>query len=245
MSKKVLCIILSALSVFLLTSCTGENVNDVTDYVYNPTANETEAVSESVTVNGLTEKDFTINTAWQKNYQATYRYYNKENAVTSVTVRETKTDKVFAVEYIGGQAATQYYKADGSDTELYTISTSENTHTVLKNKSFTTLSSLFMKLSTVEKGFSSLSNVMYMGEETIAGRQCQKYIQRAYTDGEVTETVYIWIDTEFGFGVKCTAMDATETLTMSWELTEFSTGKITEKDTGITLSSYKFTEVEE
>ena len=99
-----------------------------------------------------------------------------------------------------------------------------------------------MKLSNVDATMPAQSNVLYMYDEIIAGRNCHKYIQRAYADAKLTESVYVWIDAQYGFAMKCEDYDAADVLKTSWEVTEFAAGGVTADDVVIDLSQYSFTE---
>ena len=64
----------------------------------------------------------------------------------------------------------------------------------------------------------------------------------AYEDGRVTETVYVWVDAEYGFALRCEDYDADDVLQVYWETVSFVSGGVTEADLGVKLSDYKFTE---
>lgn len=249
--KKTVAILSAAALLFCLTACTDKNNTgnngDSYEYNYSATSTQTDATASDSTVPDVKDVEFTVDKSWQKNYHIAYSFYDRDKTGTLINVKETKTDSVFAVEYVNATNPTLYYKANGKDVDLYVIESSvgEQKHTLMKNTNFALLTSLFMKLSNIEAGFPKLSNVVYQNDETVAGRNCHKYIQRAYTDGEATETVYVWVDAEFGFVAKCQAVDAQYNTTTNWEITEFTTGGVTEKDTGISLSSYKFTDTQD
>ena len=118
-------------------------------------------------------------------------------------------------------------------------------HSVLKGKSISELSSTYMKLTAVAEDLPTYTNVLFMADETVAGRACKKYIQRAYTDGKVTETVYVWVDSLFGLCLKCEDYDADDVLQTYWETISFSTGRVTDSSFGFDLSIYDFTEGEQ
>ena len=242
--KKIITFLLALSLTAALAACSGDDIQQIDDYEYNPSVQTTAADNGETTAAEENEISFKTDNSWMKNFSVTYRYYNPENDSSTVTVKETRADKVFCVEYEQSQSL-MYYKENGSGTDMYTITPSSNTHTLLSDKKFSTISSLFMKLSAVDEKLPLQSNVMLMGTEQVAGRECAKYIQRAYTDGEVTQTVYVWVDIEYGISLQCRALDSSDKLTLSWEVTEFRTGNLTQKDTGVDLTKYKFTEVSE
>lgn len=245
--KKALAILTLLILILSASACRDSELQTVENYEYNAsTAAEETTESESDETSTAVKDDnqsYKTDDSWKKNYAVYYRYYNSANDTSTVSVKEFLADDVFIVTYPDA-ASSIYYKASGANTDMYTISTGEKTHKLLTGKSFSTISSLFMKLSNVEEGFPELSNVMYMGTETVTGRECLKYIQRAYTDGEVTQTVYIWIDKQYGFAAKCQSLNADNTLTLSWEILSFETGEVTAGDADIDISSYDFTEVD-
>lgn len=239
----------AALSVMLLTlfsSCKNDPDNNSTTtepYSYNSvqsTTGSSSAASEDP------EKPFAVNTSWQKNYRVTYEYYNSADGTNTVTVKETKNKTAFTAEYPDGDSLL-YYKENGSDTDYYVIMTGKEkkaVHTLLENKSFSELNSTFMKLTKVSSNLPSLSNVLYMYDENIGGRACRKYLQRAYSSGKLTESVYIWIDIEFGFAAKCESYNADNKMTVMWSVKEFEAGAVPEDGIKPDLSQYTVTEEE-
>ena len=189
------------------------------------------------------DEAFTVNESWQKNFAAEYKYYDGAVSEDTVTIRETRCETAFAAVY-PATGNLIYYVADGTNIDCYTVAPAEKQymHTVVKNKSVSDISTTLMKLTAVSEDLPERANVLYIGEESVSGRTCKKYIQRAYTDGVVTETVYVWVDAQFGFAVKCEDYDADDTLKTYWEVTSFSTGDVTESDIGVDISLYTFTE---
>ncbi len=227
----------------LLSSCGSGDADATTaeSYVYNPQSGMTEAQSGAAED---PEKPFTVNTSWQSNFKAEYKYYNVSDGTDTVTVTETKNSDAFTAEYPDGKS-TLYYKANGADTDYYVLmngTEKKAVHKLLGGSSFSELSSTFMKLTKVSGDLPSLSNVLYMYDENVGGRACHKYLQRAYSDGKLTESVYIWIDTEFGFAAKCESYDSSGNMRIMWELKSFETGTVGENDIKIDLSQYTVTE---
>ena len=243
--------ILAAGAVFMLllglAACKDEPADPtfpVPDYSYSP--------SETTTVEGDTEtttgsvlpssEGFTVDGSWRENYAVRYTYYDKETD-GETEIREVKTASAFEASYPASGNAF-YYEADGKNLRAYTLMPEENKYvsTQIENKEMSSLSSTFMKLTAVKDTFPYLTNVLFMREDTVAGRNCLEYVQRAYDNGEPTETVYLWVDAEFGFAVKCEAYDSDENLTAAWEVLSFKTGNVTAKDFSVDVSAYDFTE---
>lgn len=241
---------LTVLASVLLSACgqTEKPTVPPEGYSYDPgdaepsssgDASESEGVSNSVPAN----EGFAVDASWQSNFLAEYLYFDEQLGTERVRVKEVKTASAFEAKYpVSGNFF--YYKADGTDLLVYTAVPDEDLYTksVEKGKSVSDISSTFMKLSAVDPAFSALANVLYIEDDTVAGRPCKKYIQRAYTDGEATETVYIWIDSEFGFAAKCEAYDADEDLTTYWELLLFETGSVTASAIDVDVDDYEFEE---
>lgn len=233
-------VLLCAGIVFCLTCCGGGTEDETTtNYSYVPQG------SEGTTDGGQNTPGDTINVdkSWQKNFSAEYEYYNPEQSLATMKIKEKKSQNAFTVEYVDTNSIL-YYKADGNNTDYYVLIDGEEqqAHSVLENKPFSSLSSMFMKLTEIEKDLPSQSNVLYMYDEEVAGRPCHKYIQRAYSGGKLTQSVYVWIDKEFGFAAKCEAYDEENIMTVMWRLTSFRTGELSDADVFIDLSQYTFAE---
>lgn len=209
-----------------------------TGYEYTPSGRE-----EGTTAEGAQPEKIAVNKAWQKNFSVEYEYYNPEQSITTMQIREKKASKAFTVEYVD-TSSVLYYKENGKDTDYYVLIDGETNqaHSVLEGKSISSLSSMFMKLSEIDADLPSKSNVLYMYDEEVAGRLCHKYIQRAYSNGVLKESVYVWIDAQYGFVAKCEAYDASDMLTVMWRLTAFETGTLTNEDVYIDISEYTFGE---
>ena len=220
-----------------------ENEEVPSKYNYTPAAETTSPDEETTGSIGDFQKAFIKDLSWQKNYQVTYRYYNPSQDVNNAEIREKRAANAFTVEYLD-TGLTLYYKAKDEDTDYYVIDPAQgaNMHSVIAGKKIASLSSLFMKLSNVDATLPAQSNVLYMYDEIVAGRNCHKYIQRAYSNAKLTESVYVWIDAQYGFAMKCEDYDAAEILKTSWEVTEFSAGTLTEEDVALDLSIYQFSE---
>ena len=212
------------------------------DYTYRPETTST-SVEETETVQS---EFYTVDTSWQRNFEVAYKYFDKSTSDQAVLIKETRSEKAFSAVYpeTGNMV---YYKANGAAIDCYTVVPSEEqyVHTALTGKSISDLSSTYMKLTAVAADLPAYTNVLYMADETVAGRTCKKYIQRAYTDGKVTETVYIWIDALLGFAVKCEDYDAENVMQTYWETISFSTGSVVDSSFGVDLSMYDFTEGEQ
>lgn len=238
----LLCLVILLAAVTLtLSSCKGANSSEEssTGYEYKPSGSD--ATTENVT--DAVEKEIVVDNSWKHNFRVNYRYYNPEQSITTMNIEEKKSSTAFTVQYIDTHSIL-YYKANGNDTDYYVIidQQDEQVHSVLKGKKFSTLSSMFMKLSVVSSDLPSQKNVLYMYDEEVAGRNCHKYIQRAYSDGVLTESVYLWIDAQYGFVAKCEAYDKDNVLSVMWEVEEFVTGTLKDEDVFLDLSGYTFKE---
>lgn len=234
-------ILLTALS---LSSCNDEPGTEETEtgYEYTPSGSESESTTENSNEDEL-QKKINIDNSWQKNFSVSYEYYNPEQSISTMKINEKKSSSAFTVEYVDTKSVL-YYKANGDDTDYYVIidNEDEQVHSVLEGKSFSGLSSMFMKLTVLSPELPSQSNVLYMYDEEVAGRNCHKYIQRAYSDGKLTQSVYVWVDAEFGFAAKCEAYDADNKLTVMWKTESFETGTLQDEDVFIDISEYSFKE---
>ncbi len=207
-------------------------------YVYQPRESQTAEGETAAAV------PFTVNKNWQQNFTLQYRYFDRSQGEETVHIRETRTEDAFAAEYTD-EGDILYYKENGANIDYYLIlKEGENVHSLIKRKKIGDLSSTFMKLSDVSAEMPLLSNVMYMYDEEIGGRTCKKYIQRAYESGKAKETVYVWVDSEYGFAAKCEGYDENGQLKISWEVTQFRTGGVTDADIRVNPSAYTFTERE-
>lgn len=239
MKNKILAVSVCLLLVFCFTACNKkEQTNKPNNYKYVESS-DVES-SEKEDDNNL-KKPFSVDNSWHDNFSVTYNYYNSNQSSNDVTIIEKKTAGAFFVEYVDTKSIL-YYKANGNDTDYYVIVDGEEqqAHSVLKNKKFSTLSSMFMKLSSVEQKITDQNNVLYMGDEVVGGRSSQKYIQRAYENGNLTQTVYIWVDVQYGFASKCEAYDADDNLLIKWEIEDFKSGDVNDEDVYIDLSKYNF-----
>ncbi len=233
---KILCVLFVICTLFSFVSCTGDSTQETTTgYVYTP--------SVETTVLSQPENKINVNTSWQKNYEVEYVYYNAEQTDEELNISEKRHSTAFVVEYIDTNAKL-YYEKSGKDTDYYVIMPKENeqVYSKLTDSNFSDLSSMFMKLSTVSASLPTQNNVLYMYDEKVAGRDCYKYIQRAYTNGELTQSVYVWVDVEYGFAAKCEAYDSKNKKTTYWEITSFSAGEVNETETFVDLSLYDFKE---
>ncbi len=227
--------------LFCLSACGDGAAEDetTTNYSYVPQG------AEGTTVAGenMPSDKIAVDKSWQRNFSAEYEYYNPEQSLATMKIKEKKSQNAFTVEYVDTNSIL-YYKADGNNTDYYVLidGETEQAHSVLENKPFSSLSSMFMKLTEVDKDLPSQSNVLYMYDEEVAGRPCHKYIQRAYSGGKLTQSVYVWIDKEYGFAAKCEAYDEDNIMTVMWRLTAFETGSLSDSDVFIDLSQYTFAE---
>ena len=242
--KTIIVTFLLILSLFCFSSCgSSDEEEDTTGgYVYTPATTD---FTEETTTDSSSDLQsaFDKDLSWQKNFDVTYEYFNSEQDENSVRIRERKTEKAFTVEYLDS-GELLYYRANGNNTDYYVIvpDESEQLHSVLEGKRFKSLSSMFMKLSNVDESLPKQSNVLYMYDEIVSGRNCHKYIQRAYSEGMLTQSVYVWIDAQYGFAAKCEAYNAEDQLTTMWEIEEFQTDTLKSSDVIIDISDYKFNE---
>ena len=241
--RKTLAVLL-LISVFAaFAACKKEPpVPTYSDYTYR-TESTTAPDDETETVKS---EFYTVDPSWQRNFEVAYKYFDKSTSEQTVLIKETRSETAFSAVYpeTGNMI---YYKANGDSIDSYTVVPSEEqyVHSVLKGKSISELSSTYMKLTAVAEDLPTYTNVLFMADETVAGRACKKYIQRAYTDGKVTETVYVWVDSLFGLCLKCEDYDADDVLQTYWETISFSTGRVTDSSFGFDLSIYDFTEGEQ
>ncbi len=244
--KRFLSVFLSILLLLCavsLSSCKNDNGEETTTgYEYTPSGFEDENSTAKAENNELQEK-ISVDNSWQKNFSVSYEYYNPEQNISTMKINEKKSESAFTVEYVDTKSIL-YYKANGKDTDYYVIidNEEEQVHSVLKDKSFSSLSSMFMKLTALSPELPSQSNVLYMYDEEVGGRLCHKYIQRAYQGGNLTQSVYVWVDAEFGFAAKCEAYDSNNKLTVMWKVTAFETGKLSDEDVFLDISQYSFKE---
>ncbi len=224
-----------------LTACNKKPLPDESSTGYEYKHSESLTSEENITEAEI--KEIKIDNSWKYNFRVNYRYYNPEQSITTMNIEEKKSATAFTVQYIDTHSIL-YYKANGNDTDYYVIieGEDEQVHSTLKGKKFSSLSSMFMKLSVVDSGLPSQNNVLYMYDEEVAGRNCHKFIQRGYSEGILTESVYLWIDTEYGFVAKCEAYDKNNVLAVMWEVEEFVTGKLQDEDVFLDLSGFSFKE---
>ena len=236
---KIASCVLSGVLLCSLAACKKQDSDESSDpYVYTPQGQSTVQAQSPADA----EAAFTVDRSWQKNFSLQYKYYDRSQSTETAVIRETRTDDAFCAEYINN-GDILYYKENGNDVDYYLIiKDAENVHSVVKGKSIDDLSSTFMKLSAVSSEIPSLSNAMYMNDENVGTRPCKKYIQRAYQGGKVQETVYIWVDKEFGFAAKGESFDADDKLKVSWELTLFKTGDVKDNAIHVNPAAYVFTE---
>ena len=230
--------LVTVICVFAGCKDSTSSAESTTGYEYTPSSKD-----EVTTASSAAQEKIEINKNWQKNFKVEYEYYNPEQSLTTMKIKEMKASKAFTVEYVD-TSSVLYYKENGKDTDYYVLIDGEENqaHEVLEGKSISSLSSMFMKLTEVDASLPTKSNVLYMYDEEVAGRMCHKYIQRAYADGTLKESVYVWIDAEYGFAAKCEAYDATNNLTVMWRMTSFETGTLTNEDVYIDISQYSFGE---
>lgn len=233
-----LCLLLSGLA-----GCKNKKGGEEVPSKYNYTPATQSASQEDEDAVKDFQKAFVKDLSWQKNYTVTYKYYNAAQSVENAEIVEKRASTAFSVEYTD-TGLLLYYRANGDDTDYYVIDPAGGapTHSVITGKKISSLSSLFMKLSNVDATLPAQSNVLYMYDEIVAGRNCHKYIQRAYTDAKLTESVYVWIDAQYGFAMKCEDYDAAELLKTSWEVTAFSAGGVTADDVYVDVSAYQIAE---
>ena len=233
-------LLLAALVPLGFAACKGEEEPTTQPY-YTYISDDTTLPAESTSP--AENNAFRVDNSWQLNFAAEYKYYDGAVSEDTVTIRETRCETAFAAEY-PDTGNLIYYVADGQNIDCYTVAPAEKQymHTEVKNKKIADISTTLMKLTAVSADLPDRSNVLYIGEETVSGRVCKKYIQRAYTDGTVTETVYVWVDTQFGFALKCEDYDAEDSLKTFWEVTSFSAGNVTEAQIDVDLTDYTFTE---
>ena len=231
-------------SAAFLVSCDKEPdiTESQTDYEYTPSGSHTDGTTSENGENEL-QKSINIDNSWQKNFSVSYEYYNPEQSISTMKINEKKAEKAFTVEYVDASSVL-YYKENGKNTDYYVLidNETEQAHSVLENKSISDLSSMFMKLTVLSPELPSQSNVLYMYDEEVAGRNCHKYIQRAYSGGSLTQSVYVWVDAQYGFAMKCEAYDSDNTLSVMWKVLSFETGTLKNEDVYIDISEYTFKE---
>ena len=237
--------LLAVCALLFLASCKKEPTDPTfapPDYSYSPSESAS-TTEETTTREGVPlSQGFTVDESWKENYAVRYTYFDADGG-DEAEIREVKTDTAFEAAYPESGNAF-YYETEGKNIRAYTLMPGENKYVsaVIKNKEMSSLSSTFMKLTSVDETFPYLSNVLFMREDEVAGRKALEYIQRAYKDGEATETVYIWIDAEFGFALKCEAFDAAQARTSAWEVLSFKTGGVRADDFTVDVDAYDFTE---
>ena len=239
--KKVVCTVLLIASAYGFAACSKEEQQPTTEsYIYHPAGD----VSEGDTQNSSAPAGkINADASWKNNFTVNYTYFNNSQGEGKINVCEKRSENFFSAEDTDS-GDMLFYKMNGSDIDSYVIvpDEKEQVHSVIAGKSLSDLSSTFMKLSEVDEGLPSLSNVMYMYDEQVAGRDCAKYVQRAYSGGELTKTVYVWVDAQYGFAAKGEVYDGETKLTASWETTSFAAGNVKDGDVEIDLSAYTFVE---
>lgn len=242
-NRNIVCIIIASLTALVLcfSSCMNQPSENesTTAYEYIPSGSETTSTEPE----SSSASELMIDDSWKKSFDITYKVLNPEVNSVPFRIRERKSENAYTIEYLDGNSL-YFCKQTGSDVEKYTIieSEKEQLHKVYKNSFIADRPVVFYECSFVEKNLPSLSNVCYEYDETIAGRECSKYIQRAYTDGKATATVYLWIDKEFGFAARQEEYDGEGRLVAMLELIEFSTGSTKDEDVIIDISQYTFKE---
>ena len=242
--------IFGLLLAMLLGGAACKNNKDpgyVTEYSYqagDSTAVQSTGSPGETNVSATVNSTFTVNNSWQKNFTAVYKYYDRSKSADTVTIEEKRCATAFSASY-PATGNLLFYRANGNNIDFYTLipAQAQYVHTTIENKSIDDISTTFMKLTQVTESLPTLSNVLFMADETVAGRPCKKYIQRAYVNGAVTETVYVWVDTEFGFALKCEDYNSASELQTYWEVTSFISGMVTLEDfDSINITNYTFTE---
>ena len=229
----------AACALLALPACTQKEEEPSSGpYIYTP-GGQSEPNAEAQTGEAV---EISVNKEWQQNFTLQYTYFDKSQSDETVTIRETRTSDAFCAEY-ADRGDILYYKENGKDIDYYVImKDAENVHSVIRRKSISDLSSTFMKLSDVSGELPSLTNVMFMYEESVCGRPCKKFIQRAYQNGEPQETVYVWVDNVYGFAAKGESYDASDELQVAWELKSFQSGNVTDGAIRVNPAAYDFTE---
>lgn len=238
--KKVLLFAFLAFVLLLSSGCRQEAEPPTKEtYAYTPSeTDETVSSPEGATQ----EERYHVDLSWQNNFELTYRYFDKSQGNETVTIREKKGDSFFYAEYLESGDKLLYLQ-NGRDLDQYALTKDfTGAHAVMKNKQISGVSSTFMKLSEVSEDLPSLSNVMYIRDESVAGRTCKKYLQRAYQNGELQESVYVWVDAALGFAARCEGYDAEDQMTVSWDLVSFSAGTATTSESVVDLSLYDIEE---
>lgn len=241
-------IILLSMCVLLFASCADET-QEKESYEYVPSggvsSDDDVSASQGGTDNTSSEGKYTVDESWKKNYSVSYTYYDTESSVTSLKINESKCeDAIIVTEENSG--STQYYKANGKDVDCYIIidGNEKQAHSVIENTDFDSLDSFFMQKSFVDADMPMEKNVLYMGDETVAGRQCCKYILAEYKDSVRVRHIYVWVDIEYGFAARLEAYDSEAKLTQKWEISEFSTGSVKPEEVTLDVSAYTFEEAE-
>lgn len=218
-------------------------------YEYVPSGGNVGREDESDSVTGENTASggkYKVDDTWKKNYSVSYTYFDNTSSVTSLKITEKKCGDAIIVEEQNSKSV-QYYKANGKDVDCYIIIDGNDTqaHSVLKNTDFSSVDSFFMQKSFVDENMSMEKNVLYMGDETVGGRECCKYILAEYKDSVRVRHIYVWVDITYGFAAKLETYDSDGQLTQKWEISEFSTGNVTEDDVFLDVSAYTFKEAEE
>ena len=233
--KKAVSVLLLCFMLFSFAACRGgEEPESTGTYTYTPAtsgADDTTGGSEG-------SEAFPVDASWHENFNVLFKYFDISQGKDPVTVNEKKGEGFFIAEYME-TGSKLYYVQNGPDIDYYYLSSDlTGVRSRLKNKQMSSISTTFMKLSEVSGDLPTLANVMFMGEENVAGRPCRKYIQRAYQDGEAKQTVYVWVDEEYGFAARGEAYNEKDEMTVNWVLLRFSAGDVGE-DSGVSLGAYE------
>ena len=249
--KTIAVLIASALIASVFAACGKEDNGGATNrnwkYEAGATDGTTAADIADVTVpdNGYQGFDIKVNNAWKANYVVEYTYFSSMDEETvDQRIREVRYDNVFLAKE-AGTGEFEYFVQNGTDIDCYTVSPVKDiyVHTQKKNESISTIETFFMKRSALGDDISKKQNVIRMDEEDyIAGRRCYEYVMRAYRDGVVSETVFFWVDANYGNALKCLCYNEKSELVLSWEVTLFNVGTAKNTDVDVDLAQYHFTE---
>ena len=238
MNKKIFCVILAVIiSACVLTAC--ENDNGVTIETPTATQKATRVYTDPDEANNETVT-FVANTEWINNYILEYNYADTGTASQITEIRYGDTYK--AIDSLNGLISYFEQVEGGIDEFVINTETNEGVHTFLADQDMDTLTTGFMRVSSLDGDFTTQSDVQYEGTEMVAGREADRYLKSVYTSDTLTAYAFVWVDKEYGFASKCAVYTVQGSLYSSWELTSFSVGTVSYEDAVLDISAYTITE---
>lgn len=239
MSKRFLAAVIAVMLVAACFTACSDGGNGVTIDMPTVTQKATRVYTDPDEAN-TEAATFVADSSWTQNYVLEYNYADTGTASRIREVRYGDTYK--ATDSVNGLISYFEQVEGGVDEFVINTVTGEGVHTFLDGQEMSTLTTGFMRVSSLEGNFTTQNGVQYEGTELVAGRETDRYLQSVSTNGTLTAYAFVWIDKEFGFAGKCEVYTVQGSLYSSWELTSFSNGTVTADDVYLDLSQYRITE---